>query len=93
MKIWEMINAGDVNGLAAHMQKLNNNLDERLEASRQKLEAEEIASGSGPIVESEWLGGTRYRIAGIRHGVMPAQRVFNSQEEMMRAFSAANNLN
>lgn len=66
-----------------------NTLDRRIAAAKAKRDAEEIAAGSGPIVESEWMGGTRYRIANVRHGVMPARRIYDSHEAMMAAFESA----
>lgn len=89
-KMWEMINDGDSAALAAHTKTLNERLEQRIEAARLAVEAREIAEGSGPIAETEWLGGTKYRIAGVRHGVMPVQRDFTSYEEMMVAFREAN---
>lgn len=86
--IWQMIRDGNIDTLTAHMQKVNADLDARIEASRLKIEAEEIANNSGPIVVSEWLGGTKYRIANVRHGVMPDQRTFSTYKAMMDAFNA-----
>ncbi len=69
------------------MKNQKQTIDQRIEAARQKRDA---AEGDKPIVETEWLGGTNYRIANVRHGAMPTQRTFSSHEALMSAFERAN---
>lgn len=88
----DLLIAGDFEGLARMGREKAAEVDKRIAASAAKLNAEEIAAGSGPIVESLWLGGTKYKIVGVRHGVMPSQRVFKSHGAMMVAFHAANGM-